>query len=322
MERVLVAGGAGFLGSHACDALLERGAEVVCVDSLISGTRRNIEHLDDRSGFTFVRADICEPLAVPGRFDAVLNFACVASPVDYQNYPLQALRAGTLGADRLLELATRDSARFLLTSTSEVYGDPLVHPQPESYWGHVNPIGPRSMYDEAKRASEAFAAVYARTLGTDVRIARIFNTYGPRMRRHDGRAVPAFMSAALAGEPLPIFGDGSQTRSLCYVDDLIDGLLRLLDSDVKGPVNLGSPNEMTVLELAELIRSLSGAGVAIDRQPLPGDDPKRRCPDISRARALLGWEPRTAIEDGLGLTLDWWRAETSAALSGARAERR
>ena len=307
MERVVITGGAGFLGSHLCDHLVAQGVEVVVLDNLVTGSLDNLAHLTGNPAFSFQRQDVTEYLEVEGPVDAVLHFASPASPIDYALLPIQTIKVGTLGTHRALGLAMAKGARFLLASTSEVYGDPEVHPQPETYWGHVNPIGPRSIYDEAKRAAEAFTMAYHNHHGVDTRIVRIFNTYGPRMRRHDGRAVPAFLTQALAGEPITVFGDGSQTRSLCYVDDLVDGILRLLASDRALPVNIGNPSEITMLELARTVRELCGSGSEIVFEPLPVDDPRRRRPDIAVARELLAWEPRVPLAEGLARTVAWWR---------------
>jgi dTDP-glucose 4,6-dehydratase len=307
MERVVVTGGAGFLGSHLCDHLVGRGIEVVALDNLLTGSLDNLAHLAGNPAFSFRRQDVTEYLDVEGPVDAVLHFASPASPIDYALLPIQTIKVGTLGTHRALGLAKAKGARFLLASTSEVYGDPEVHPQPETYWGHVNPVGPRSVYDEAKRAAEAFTMAYHNHHGLDTRIVRIFNTYGPRMRRHDGRAVPAFLTQALAAEPITVFGDGSQTRSLCYVDDLIDGIDRLLASDHPLPVNIGNPSEITMLELARMVRELCGSASEIVFEPLPVDDPRRRRPDITLARGLLAWEPRVPLEEGLARTIAWWR---------------
>src|SRR3954454_25015026 len=279
--RVVVTGGAGFLGSWLCERLLTDGAQVVCLDSLVTGSRANVAALADRPGFTFLEADVSEPLAVEGPVDAVFHLASIASPVHYLRLPLETLRTGSVGTTNALDLAERTGARFLLASTSEVYGDPLEHPQHESYWGHVNPVGPRSVYDEAKRFGEATTAAYRRCRGVDTTIARIFNTYGPRMAMDDGRVVPAFIQQALAGEPLTVAGDGSQTRSLCWVEDTVDGLVRLAESSSPGPVNIGGDDEATVLELAVTIRRLVGSASSIDFVSLPQDDPRLRCPDIT-----------------------------------------
>jgi len=318
MRRVVITGGAGFIGSHLCDRLLQRGLEVVCLDNLLTGNADNVAHLLGNPRFSFRHYDVTEYLFVEGEVDAILHFASPASPIDYAQMPIATLKVGTLGTHKALGLAKAKGARFLMASTSEVYGDPEVHPQPEDYWGNVNPVGPRGVYDEAKRAAETFVMAYHNAHGLDTRIARIFNTFGPRMRRNDGRAVPAFMTQALAGEPITVFGDGSQTRSLCYVDDLIDGLEKLLFSDRVLPVNLGNPREMTVKELAEMIQRLTGTDSEIVYRPLPVDDPRRRRPDITVARQVLGWEPRIDLEEGLRRTVAWWRGG-DAQLTGAAA---
>ena len=278
--RAVVTGGAGFLGSHLCERLLDDGIEVVCIDNLLTGSLANVEHLVGRDGFTFVKYDVTNYLHVPGDVAFVLHFASPASPIDYLELPIQTLKVGSLGTHKALGLAKAKGARFLLASTSEVYGDPLLHPQPESYWGNVNPVGPRGVYDEAKRFSEALTMAYHRYHGVATRIVRIFNTFGPRMRVGDGRVVPTFICQALAGRPLTIFGDGSQTRSFCYVDDLVEGIIRLLFSEISEPVNIGNPAEMTVLQFAETVRDLVAPGLAVERRPLPVDDPKVRQPDI------------------------------------------
>ena len=306
-SRVVVTGGAGFLGSHLVDRLLADGAEVVAVDNLITGSRRNVGHLVGDSRFSLRTDDVSGGWSIDGPADAVLHFASLASPVDYLRHPLATLEVGTLGTMNALRIAEEKGARFLLASTSEVYGDPLVHPQPETYWGNVNPVGPRSVYDESKRVSEAFAMAFRNARNVNVRIARIFNTFGPRMREHDGRAVPQFVAQALAGEPITVYGDGSQTRSLCYVDDLIEGLIRLLRSDYEMPVNLGNPHEVTMLQLAELVRAICSSASVIELQPLPVDDPKRRCPDVSLANRVLEWHAQVPLEDGLRRTVSWWR---------------
>ena len=311
MERVVVTGGAGFLGSHLCDHLIGRGIAVVALDNLVTGSLDNLAHLSGNPAFSFRRQDVTEQLDIEGEVDAVLHFASPASPIDYALMPIQTIKVGTLGTHKALGLAMAKGARFLLASTSEVYGDPEVHPQPETYWGHVNPVGPRSIYDEAKRAAEAFTMAYHNHHGLDTRIVRIFNTYGPRMRRRDGRAVPAFLSQALAAEPITVFGDGSQTRSLCYVDDLIDGIDRLLASDHPLPVNIGNPSEITMVELARVVRELCGSASEIVFEPLPVDDPRRRRPDITLARELLAWEPRVPLKEGLARTITWWRGSES-----------
>jgi dTDP-glucose 4,6-dehydratase len=290
-----------------CERLLEEGCEVICMDNLITGDMQNIEHLFGKPAFRFVKQDVTEYIHVPGRLDYILHFASPASPIDYLELPIQTLKVGSLGTHKALGLAREKNSRFLLASTSEVYGDPLVHPQPESYWGNVNPVGPRGVYDEAKRFAEAMTMAYQRAHGVETRIVRIFNTYGPRMRLNDGRALPAFMGQALSGQPLTVFGDGSQTRSFCYGDDLITGILRLLRSAEKEPTNIGNPREMTIKEFAEKVRELTGSRSEIVYKPLPVDDPKVRQPDISKARSLLGWEPKVTLEDGLRKTLDYFR---------------
>ena len=311
MARVVVTGAAGFLGSHLSTALLERGDEVVAVDNLSTGRVENIEHLFGHDGFRFVRQDVSEYLWVPGPVDAVLHFASPASPRDYLELPIQTLKVGSLGTHNGLGLAREKGARFLLASTSEVYGDPQVHPQPEDYWGHVNPVGPRGVYDEAKRFAEAISMAYARTHGMPVRIVRIFNTYGPRLRAHDGRVVSNFIDQALRGRPLTIYGDGSQTRSFCYVEDEVRGFLALLDSDLEGPCNLGNPDEFTVRELADLVIELTGSSSEIVHEELPVDDPAKRRPDITRARTELGWEPEADLHEGIERTVRWFREELS-----------
>ncbi|MGZ3446334.1 MAG: UDP-glucuronic acid decarboxylase family protein [Myxococcaceae bacterium] len=307
-KRVAVLGGAGFLGSHLCERLLADGAAlVVSVDNLITGSEANLRDLLGNPRFRHVVQDICEPFDVDGPLDFVFNLASPASPIDYAQLPLETLRVGSRGTEHGLELARRKGAVFFQASTSEVYGDPLEHPQKESYWGHVNPIGPRSVYDEAKRYGEALVAAYRRTHGLQTRIARIFNTYGPRMRLEDGRVVPAFVAQALAGEDFTVFGDGSQTRSFCYVSDLVDGFVRLALSSEQDPVNLGNPEEMTILQFAEAVRAAAGGGGRIVHRPLPKDDPQRRRPDITRARELLGWAPRITLIDGLRQTIAYFR---------------
>ena len=305
--RVLVTGGAGFLGSHLCDRLLAEGHEVIAMDNLRTGNRRNIAHLAADPRFRFELHDVTQFIAVEGPLDAVLHFASPASPIDYLLLPIQTLKVGSLGTHNALGLAMAKKSRFLLASTSEVYGDPLVHPQPETYWGNVNPIGPRGVYDEAKRFAEAITMAYRRANGVDTRIVRIFNTYGERMRPRDGRIVPALICQALAGEPMTVFGDGSQTRSFCYVSDLVEGIYRLLLSGEADPVNIGNPSELSVLEFARTIRKLTGTASEIVFKPLPEDDPKVRQPDITRARALLGWEPKVKLEEGLARTIEYFR---------------
>jgi nucleoside-diphosphate-sugar epimerase len=304
--RAVVTGGAGFVGSHLCERLLAEGWSVVCVDSLMTGSTENLAGALGEERFTFQQANVSEHVDVDGPVDWVLHFASPASPRDYLDHPIQTLKVGSLGTMNSLGLARAKGAGLLLASTSEVYGDPLVHPQPESYWGNVNPIGPRSVYDEAKRYAEAIATAYHRVHGIPVKIVRIFNTYGPRMRENDGRAVPAFISQALRGDPITVHGTGGQTRSLCYVDDLVEGLWRFLSSEVSGPLNLGNPHEVSVLELAELIRSLTASASEIVFEERPVDDPEVRCPDITRARDELGWEPGVSLEDGLSKTIAQW----------------
>ncbi len=307
LKRALVTGGAGFLGSHLCERLLDDGLHVVCMDNLITGSLSNIEHLFTNDRFIFVKHDVTNFIHVPGELDAVLHFASPASPIDYLQLPIQTLKVGSLGTHKALGLAKSKGATFLLASTSEVYGDPLIHPQPETYWGNVSPVGPRGVYDEAKRFAEALTMAYHRTHGVPTRIVRIFNTYGPRMRAGDGRVVPAFITQALRGDPLTVFGDGTQTRSFCYVDDLIEGIVRLLHSDEVDPVNIGNPAEMTIGEFASAIIRLIGSDSSVTYRPLPVDDPKVRQPDIARARERLGWEPRVALDDGLATTIDFFR---------------
>ena len=306
-ERMVVDGGAGFLGSHLCERLLARGCEVLCVDNLITGTEDNIRPFLKNPRFTFRRHDITKPVMVDGPVDAVWHLASPASPVDYGKYPIQTLKVGALGTHHMLGLAKEKRASFLLASTSEVYGDPMVNPQPESYWGNVNPIGPRGVYDEAKRFAEAMTMAYRRVHGVKVRIVRIFNTYGPRMRLEDGRAIPNFIGQALRGEDLTVYGDGSQTRSFCYVDDLIEGLERLMRSDIAEPVNIGNPAEHTILDIAQQILHLTGSASRVVFRPLPQDDPKTRCPDITRAARELQWRPHVTLMEGLRRTVEWFR---------------
>jgi dTDP-glucose 4,6-dehydratase len=310
--RVLITGGAGFLGSHLCDRLLAEGHSVVAMDNFSTGRDENIAHLFGHERFQFIRQNVTEYIHFPGPLDAVLHFASPASPIDYAELPIPTLKVGALGTHKALGLAKDKKAVFMLASTSEVYGDPEVNPQTESYWGNVNPIGPRGVYDEAKRFAEAMTMAYHRFHKLDVRIVRIFNTYGPRMRLNDGRAVPNFMTQAIAGKPLTVYGKGEQTRSLCYVDDLIEGLVRLLHSKVNEPVNIGNPHELTVLELAETVKRLAGSRSKIVFKPLPQDDPHVRRPDISRARKHLGWEPKTPLSEGLKKTLAYFKRELSA----------
>jgi len=309
--RALVTGGAGFLGSHLCDALLAEGYWVVAVDNLLTGRKANLDHLRRDARFDFRQLDINQPFDC-GKVDYVFHFACPASPVDYMEHGIETLKAGSLGTLHALEIARKYGARYLISSTSECYGDPLEHPQKETYWGHVNPIGPRSVYDEAKRFSEALTMAYHRYHHVDTRIARIFNTYGPRMQLNDGRVVPNFMKQALRGEDLTVYGDGSQTRSFCYVSDEIDGFIRLSKSDEHQPVNIGNPTEFTILECAKCVLTVTGSKSKIRHEPLPQDDPKQRCPDITKAKTLLGWEPKIDLETGLRLSLEYFRQAASA----------
>ena len=306
--RVVVTGGAGFLGSHLCERLVADNCDVVCLDDLSTGVAGNVAHLAESGSFQLVRTDVTEFVRVPGRVDAVLHFASPASPVDYLRRPIETLKVGSLGTLHALGLAKEKGARFLLASTSETYGDPQVHPQPESYWGHVNPVGPRGVYDEAKRFAEAMTMAYRRTHGVDTAIVRIFNTFGPRMRPDDGRAIPTFIRQALAGEPITVAGDGSQTRSICYVDDLVEGILRMLRSGLAGPVNIGNPHELSMLALAEWVCAITGSDSPITFVPRPEDDPCVRQPDITLAREQLGWEPTVPVSTGLLRTIDWFRA--------------
>jgi dTDP-glucose 4,6-dehydratase len=306
--RFVISGAAGFIGSHFCDRLIAEGHDVLGLDNFITGSPRNLEHLRGNPRFEFRECDVCRPCNVEGRVDGVLHLASLASPVDYLAHPIETLDSGSIGTRNLLELAHRNKARFLLTSTSECYGDPLEHPQVETYWGNVNPVGLRSCYDESKRFAEAMTMAFHRVHGVRTNIARIFNTYGPRMQLDDGRVVPAFIDQALKGQPLTIFGDGSQTRSFCFVRDLVDGLYRLAFSDERYPVNLGNPQEMTILEFAERIGGLTGPTPRLDFRELPQDDPKRRQPDISKAKQLLDWAPRVSLEDGLRETIEYFRS--------------
>ncbi len=307
--RVVVTGGAGFLGSHLCDRLLARGDEVVCIDNFATGARSNIAHLSEHRGFRLVEQDVSNHVDVDGAVDAVLHFASPASPVDYLEMPIQTLKVGSLGTHNSLGLAKAKQAAFLLASTSEVYGDPLVHPQAESYWGNVNPVGPRGVYDEAKRFAEAITMAYFQYHDLDTRIVRIFNTYGPRMRPNDGRVVSNFIVAALSGEPVTVYGDGSQTRSFCYVDDQVRGILALLKSDEHAPVNIGSPEEFTVSELAQIVVEVTGSSSPLQYRPLPVDDPRRRRPDTNRAREILGWEPVVTLREGVKRTAEYFQSE-------------
>jgi len=306
--HAVVTGGAGFLGSHLCDRLLAEGYRVTCMDNLLTGSVHNIEHLAGNENFRFIRQDVTEFIFLPGEVDIVFHFASPASPIDYIEYPIHTLKVGAMGTHKGLGLALEKKAKFMLASTSEVYGDPLVHPQPEAYWGNVNPIGPRGVYDEAKRFAEAMTMAYHRVHGIDTKIVRIFNTYGPRIRAHDGRVVPEFVCQALANKPLTVYGDGTQTRSFCYVSDLIEGIFRLSQSDVNKPVNIGNPHEMTVEEFARTVIKLVGCPNEIVYKPLPVNDPKTRQPDISLAKRLLRWEPKVSLEEGLGKTIDYLRA--------------
>ncbi|MFE6776300.1 UDP-glucuronic acid decarboxylase family protein [Streptomyces sp. NPDC057702] len=314
--RTVVTGGAGFLGSHLCDRLLADGHHVVAVDNFLTGARDNVAHLADADAFELVTADVSEGLHVEGPVDAVLHFASPASPVDYQKFPVETLKVGSFGTFNALDLAKAKGARFLLASTSEVYGTALVHPQPESYWGNVNPVGPRSCYDEAKRFGEAATTMYRDYFGVNTAIVRIFNTFGPRMRVDDGRAIPNFVGQALRGENLTLAGDGTQTRSICYVDDLVDGIVRLLRSDLSGPVNIGNPYEISMLDLARWVQKLTGSDAELVSIPRPQDDPEVRRPDISYAESALGWTPRTPVEQALTDTIAWYRTR----LGGGAAE--
>jgi dTDP-glucose 4,6-dehydratase len=305
--RYVISGAAGFIGSHLCDRLIAEGHQVICVDNLITGHRENVDHLLANPRFEFVEHDVCKPFTVPVNVDRVFHLASLASPVDYLSHPIETLESGSAGTRNMLELALRHDARFLLASTSECYGDPLEHPQTESYWGNVNPVGIRSCYDESKRYAEALTMAYHRKHAMKTSIARIFNTYGPRMALNDGRVVPAFIDQALRGQDLSVFGDGRQTRSFCYVTDLVDGLLRLLEADEPYPVNLGNPSEMTILEFANMIRERFGDAVNVSFHPLPMDDPKVRQPDIHKAWRILHWAPKVSLEDGLGITIDFFR---------------
>jgi dTDP-glucose 4,6-dehydratase len=304
--RILITGGAGFIGSHLCDKLLSEGHEVICMDNLITGDTANIDHIRDKR-FSFIQYDVTNYIYADGKIDAILHFASPASPIDYLELPIQTLKVGSLGTHKALGLAKEKGARFLLASTSEVYGDPLIHPQKEDYWGNVNPIGPRGVYDEAKRFAEAITMAYHRYHKLDTRIVRIFNTYGPRMRLRDGRAIPTFIGQALKGEDVTVFGDGSQTRSFCYVSDLVEGIERLLMSDITTPVNLGNPHEMTLISMAEKVIKMTGSKSKLVFKPLPEDDPKVRQPDITKAKTLLKWEPKVGLEDGLKETIKYFK---------------
>ena len=318
--KVLITGGAGFIGSHLCERLLADGHAVISVDNLITGSSANLAHLSRQPGFRQIRHDISKPLELTEPLDHVLHFASPASPPDYLKYPIQTMKVGSLGTLNALGIAKASRAKFLLASTSEVYGDPQVHPQQESYWGHVNPVGPRGVYDEAKRFAEALTMAYRREHGLNTRIVRIFNTYGPRMRITDGRAIPAFITQALRHEPLTVFGTGQQTRSFCYVDDLVEGIVRFMQADYSEPMNLGNPEEFTILELAKRILELTQSRSQIVYQPLPQDDPKQRCPDISIARRLLDWQPKTSLMDGLRKTIPWF-AQAIGAPAAAGSQR-
>ncbi len=310
MKTVLVTGGAGFIGSHLCRLLLGKGYRVIAVDNFLTGDRKNIADLEGSGSFTLINHDICLPLVVDEDVHYVLHFASPASPIDYAELPIQTLKVGALGTHNALGIARAKNAVFLLASTSEVYGDPLVHPQPESYWGNVNPIGPRGVYDEAKRFAEALTIAYRKVNGMDTKIARIFNTFGPNMRKRDGRVVPNFITQALANEPLTVYGDGKQTRSFCYISDLVEGIYALMLSAVNEPVNIGNPEEHTILELADMVIRLSGSSRRIAFRPLPVDDPKTRCPDITRAKQLLKWQPKIAAEEGLKKTIKWFSLDS------------
>jgi dTDP-glucose 4,6-dehydratase len=306
--RAVVTGGAGFLGSHLCERLLDEGYEVLCLDNFVTGEAGNVAHLVQRGPFRLIRSDVTDFVHVGGPVDAVLHFASPASPMDYLQLPIQTLKVGSIGTLHTLGLAREKHARYLLASTSEAYGDPQIHPQPETYWGHVNPVGPRGVYDEAKRFAEAMTMAYRRSHGVDTAIVRIFNTHGPRMRPHDGRAVPTFIRQSLTGEPITVAGDGSQTRSIQYVDDLVEGCFRLLQSSHSGPINIGNPSEITIQKLAETIRNLVGSPSEIAFVTRPQDDPTVRQPDIALARRVLGWEPTVNLDDGLKRTIEWFRA--------------
>ena len=307
MKTVLITGGAGFIGSHLCDFLIDKGFRVICVDNFVTGDKKNIEHLNGNKNFRLIDHDISKHIEIDEGVDYVLHFASPASPIDYQKIPIQTLKAGSLGTHNTLGLALAKKAKYFLASTSEVYGDPKVNPQPESYWGNVNPIGPRGCYDEAKRFSEALVMAYHRIHKIDVRIARIFNTYGPKMRKDDGRAVPNFINQALNNKPITVYGDGKQTRSFCYVSDLIEGIYKLMMSDINDPINLGNPDEHTISEFASIVKGISNSGSEIVFKKLPIDDPHVRCPDITKANKELGWEPTVSLEKGLKETISWFR---------------
>jgi len=305
--RTLITGGAGFLGSHLCDLLIKEGHEIICMDNLITGNMDNVAHLFGNKRFTFIHHDVTEYIYVEGTLDNILHFASPASPIDYLELPIQTLKVGSLGTHKALGLAKNKGARFLLASTSETYGDPLIHPQPETYYGNVNPIGPRGVYDEAKRFAEAITMAYHRKFGLNTHIVRIFNTYGPRMRLEDGRVVPAFLSQALRGEPLTVFGDGSQTRSFCYVSDLVNGIYRLLLSNEHDPVNIGNPHEMTIMEFAQKVSEVAGISLEVLNKPIPQDDPKVRQPDITKAKSILGWAPEVPFHEGIRATMEYFK---------------
>ncbi len=307
MKTTLITGGAGFIGSHLCDFLIEKGFKVICMDNFVTGNKKNIEHLKNNSNFTLIEHDISKHIKIDEPVDYVLHFASPASPIDYQKIPIQTLKAGSLGTHNTLGLALAKKAKYFLASTSEVYGDPLVNPQPETYWGNVNPTGPRGCYDEAKRFAEALVMAYHRIHNIDIRIVRIFNTYGPRMRKDDGRVVPNFINQALKNKPITVYGDGKQTRSFCYVTDLIDGIYKLMMSDINDPVNIGNPDEYTMLEFAELIKELTKSESKVVFEELPIDDPHVRCPDISKAKKEIGWEPKVELDEGLKKTIKWFR---------------
>ncbi len=309
-KNVLVTGGAGFIGSHLCEELLKEN-KVICVDNLSTGDCRNVEHLMGNKNFKFIEHDVSKPLSIEWKVDRIFHLASPASPVDYQRLPVETMMVNSFGTYNMLNLAKEKKSRFLLASTSEVYGDPEEHPQKESYWGHVNPTGPRSCYDESKRFAEALVLSYSKTYGIDVRIARIFNTYGPRMRTNDGRAIPNFVTQALSKKPITVYGDGKQTRSFCYISDMVEGLIKLMGSDVKVPVNLGNPDEMKILKVAGKIIKLTGSKSEIEFKELPEDDPKQRCPDISDAKKVFGWEPEVSLEEGLKKTIEYFRSMSS-----------
>ena len=307
MKTILITGGAGFIGSHLCEFLLDKGFKVICMDNFITGKRENIKHLENNKNFIFINHNVSEHITIDDNLDFVLHFASPASPIDYQKIPIQTLKAGSLGTHNTLGLALAKKAKYMLASTSEVYGDPQVNPQPESYWGNVNPTGPRGCYDEAKRFAEALTIAYRNIHKVDTRIVRIFNTYGPRMRKDDGRAVPNFIEQSLRNKPLTVYGDGKQTRSFCYVSDLIDGIYKLMISNINEPINLGNPEEHTILEFAEIIKKLTKSESEIVFKELPIDDPRVRCPDINKAKKELGWEPEITLENGLIKTINWYK---------------